>query len=97
MVSKEIREFYNKISIFLAPNNKSIIVFGGDPGQYENQTLVTFNYDAFIVLDITNFTWTTPKTENAQAVKYIPNGHTAHLYQDYVIFAFGKFYTFLSI
>ncbi|RIB09155.1 hypothetical protein C2G38_291119 [Gigaspora rosea] len=67
----------------LTPNNQSIIVYGG----------LSYNLNQSIggiaVLDLTTYIWTNYTPSGDQPAS--PNLHTAAIYKNYIIFAFGAY------
>ncbi|CAG8762846.1 46028_t:CDS:2, partial [Gigaspora margarita] len=67
----------------LTPNNRSIIVYGG----------LSYNLNQSIggiaILDLTTYIWTNSTPSGDQPAS--PNLHTAAIYKNYIIFAFGAF------
>ncbi|RIB30100.1 hypothetical protein C2G38_2153549 [Gigaspora rosea] len=65
----------------LTTNNQSIIIFGG----YSNSSLMA----DIAVLNLSTYIWTSI-TPFGEKPRVFPSHHTATLYNDYIIFAFGK-------
>ncbi|KAG9285307.1 hypothetical protein G9A89_001441 [Geosiphon pyriformis] len=70
-------------SAVLAPNNREIIVYGG----YSDSALQNLN--ALVVLNTDDWEWSIPDVTNSKEFTPIPFGHSATIYDHYMIIAFG--------
>ena len=74
----------------MGPDGQKIIIYGGNP-----DTNTTFKNDELVVYNPSTNELTIPTIKNG---KRLPSyGHTANIYGNYMIMAFGKYDKFTSI
>ncbi|CAG8530636.1 10261_t:CDS:2 [Ambispora gerdemannii] len=97
MMATNKTEISNRIfhSAVLAPDNISIIIFGGMKEFYNsrNSSLDYTLYDYLITLNLEQFEFSELKTLNKLSIDDIPARHAAIIYNNFMIVAFGIYET----